>query len=88
VATKRRDGEGGGGETYLVTVKGAIIKRLEVGESDGLTIVTGVVLQQLVDDREGATRTRSRARSRADYDRSPLAQRSPLEEWHVELTAR
>ena len=85
VATNDGTAKAAGGETYLVTREGAIIKRLETGDPTDFTIVTGVVLQQLVDDREGATRTVRRALDLgADYERSPLAQRSPLEEVHVE----
>lgn len=74
----------GGGETYLVTREGAIIKRLESGDPSDFTVVTGVALQNLMDDREGVTRTIRRALDLAsDYDHSPLAQRSPLEEVHV-----
>ncbi|MDB4946815.1 MAG: Cell division protein FtsQ [Labilithrix sp.] len=75
----------GGGETYLVTREGALIKRVETGDPTDLTIVTGVPLQQLLDDREGATRTIRRGLDLAsDFERSPLAQRSPLQEVHVE----
>jgi cell division protein FtsQ len=85
VATNDGTAKAAGGETYLVTREGTIIKRLETGDPTDLPIVTGIVLQQLVDDREGATRIVRRALDLgADYDRSPLAQRSPLEEVHVE----
>ena len=85
VATNDGTAKAAGGETYIVTREGALIKRLEPGDPTDLTIVTGVVLQQLIDDREGATRTVRRALDlAADYERSPLAQRSPLEEVHVE----
>lgn len=85
IATNDGTAKAAGGETYLVTREGAIIKRLETGDPTDLTIVTGVVLQQLVDDREGATRTVRRALDlAADFEHSPLAQRSPLEEVHVE----
>lgn len=71
--------------TYLVTREGAIIKKLEEGDPTDLHVITGVRMQQLVDDREGATRLVRRALDLAsDYDHSPLAQRSPLEEVHVE----
>jgi cell division protein FtsQ len=74
-----------GGETYLATREGAIIKRLEPGDPTELHVVTGIAPQQLVDDREGATRTIRRALDLAfDYERSPLAARSALEEVHVE----
>lgn len=85
VATNDGTPKAAGGETYLVTREGAIIKRLETGDPTDFTIVTGVVLQQLIDDREGATRTVRRALDlAADFEHSPLAQRSPLEEVHVE----
>jgi len=85
VATNDGTAKAAGGESYLVTREGAIIKRLETGDPTDFTVVTGVVLQQLVDDREGATRTVRRALDLgSDYERSPLAQRSPLEEVHVE----
>lgn len=85
VATNDGTARAAGGETYLVTREGAIIKRLETGDPTDLPIVTGVVLQQLLDDREGAARTVRRALDlAADYDHSPLSQRSALEEVHVE----
>jgi cell division protein FtsQ len=85
VATNDGSAKAAGGETYLVTREGAIIKRLETGDPTDLPVVTGVVLQQLIDDREGAARTVRRALDlAADYDHSPLATRSPLEEVHVE----
>ncbi len=85
VATNDGTPSAAGGETYLVTREGAIIKRLEAFDPTDLPVVTGVVLQQLVDDREGATRTIRRALDLAsEYDHSPLARRSALEEVHVE----
>lgn len=85
VATNDGSAKAAGGETYVVTREGAIIKRLETGDPTDLPIVTGVVLQQLLDDRDGATRTVRRALDlAADYEHSPLATRSPLEEVHVE----
>jgi cell division protein FtsQ len=71
--------------TYLVTRDGQIIKRVEAGDPLDYHVVTGVLVKTLVDDREGATRTIRHALDLAyDYDRSPLAQRSPIEEVHVE----
>jgi cell division protein FtsQ len=85
VATNDGSPKAAGGETYVVTREGAIIKRLETGDPTDLTVVTGVVLQHLLDDREGAARTIRRALDlAADYDHTPLATRSPLEEVHVE----
>ena len=85
VATNDGSPKAAGGETYVVTREGVIIKRLEAGDPTDLTVVTGVVLQHLLDDREGSARTVRRALDlAADYDRTPLASRSPLEEVHVE----
>jgi cell division protein FtsQ len=73
--------------TYLVTRDGAIIKRVESGDPLEFHVITGVALKTLVEDREGATRTiRSALDLAYDYDRSPLAQRSPIQEVHVEPT--
>jgi cell division protein FtsQ len=70
---------------YLVTRDGAVIKQVEAGDPLDLHVVTGVSLKALVDDREGATRTIRQALDLAyDYERSPLAQRSPMQEVHVE----
>ncbi len=85
VATNDGTAKASGGETYLVTREGVLIKRLEAGDPTDLPIVTGVVLQQLVDDREGSARTVRRALDLAsDYEHSPLGTRLPLEEVHVE----
>lgn len=71
--------------TYIVQRDGAIIKKVEPGDPTDLHVVTGIRVQQLVDDREGATRTVARALDLAsDYDHSPLAAAKPLEEVHVE----
>jgi cell division protein FtsQ len=71
--------------TYLVTRDGSLIKRVEAGDPLEEHVVTGIALKTLVDDREGATRTIRQALDLAsDYDRSPLAQRSPIQEVHVE----
>lgn len=76
---------GTGDGTYLVTREGALIKRLESGDPTDLPVITGVSLEQLTADREGATRAVRRALDLAfDIERSPLAQRSALEEVHVE----
>ncbi len=73
--------------SYLVTREGAIIKRVEAGDPFDFHIVTGIALKTLVDDRDGTTRTIRQALDLAyDYERSPLAQRSPLQEVHVEPT--
>lgn len=73
--------------TYLVTREGAIIKRLEAGDPVDFHVVTGVPLKTLLEDREGAARIiRSALDLASDYERSPLAQRSPVEEVHVEAS--
>jgi cell division protein FtsQ len=73
--------------TYLVTRDGLVIKRVEPGDPLDNHIVTGIPLHSLVEDREGATRTIRHALDLAyDYEHSPLAQRAPLQEVHVEPT--
>lgn len=75
----------GRSDTYLVTREGSVIKHVETGDPTDFPIVTGVALQQLVEDREGATRTIRRALDLAsDYEHSPLSARAGLEEVHVE----
>lgn len=71
--------------TYLVTRDGLIIKRVEAGDPLDHNVITGVALSTLLEDREGATRIIRRALDLAlDYERSSLAQRSPIQEVHVE----
>jgi cell division protein FtsQ len=73
------------GGTYLVTRDGVVIKRVEAGDPVDYHVVTGVALQMLVDDREGASHLiRAALDLAADYDHCPLAQRSPVSEVHVE----
>lgn len=70
---------------YLVTRDGVIIKRVEAGDPIDFDVVTGVPLRLVLDDREAATRMIRGALDLAlDYGRSPLAQRAPLQEAHVE----
>lgn len=79
------DGTSGRSDTYLVTREGTIIKHLDAGDPTDFPIVTGIPVQQLVEDREGATRAVRRALDLAsDYEHSPLASRAGLEEVHVE----
>jgi cell division protein FtsQ len=71
--------------TYLVTRDGGIVKRVEADDPTDLPIVTGVDLQVFVEDREGSAREVRRALDlAADYERSPLVRRSPLQEVHLE----
>lgn len=74
-----------GGGTYLVTRDGAVIKRVDAGDPTDLHVVTGVAVQQMLDDREGGTREIRRALDLAfDYEHGPLAPGRPLQEIHVE----
>jgi cell division protein FtsQ len=71
--------------TYLVSREGTIIKRVEADDPLDHHVVTGIPLKMLVEDRDGATLAIRHALDLAnDYDHSPLAQRSPVEEVHVE----
>jgi cell division protein FtsQ len=73
------------GDTYVVMRDGTPIKRIEAGDPADLHVVTGIPVQQMVDDREGATRKIRRALDLAfDYEHAPLASGKPLQEVHVE----
>jgi len=72
------------GDTYLVTSEGEIWKRLEPGDPTDLPIVTGLSVQMLTDDRKGAEAVVRRALELgAEYERTSLSKRSPLQEVHV-----
>jgi cell division protein FtsQ len=71
--------------TYLVNHEGVVIKRVEASDPVDFHVVTGITLQALLDDREGTARAIRHALELAnDYDRSPLSQRAPLQEVHLE----
>lgn len=73
------------GDTYLATVEGEPFKRLEPDDPVDLPLVTGLRAEDVAEDREGAMRTIRRAIDlAAEYDRGPLARRTPLEEVHVQ----
>ncbi len=73
------------GDTYLCTADGEPFKRLEPGDPVELPLVTGIHPDSLTTDRDGALRTVRRAVDlAADYERSGLSHRVPLEEVHVE----
>jgi cell division protein FtsQ len=73
------------GDTYLVTRDGMPIKRVEPGDPTDFDVVTGVTIQQMIDDREGATRKIRRALDLAfDYAHGPLVASKSLQEIHVE----
>lgn len=72
------------GETYLVTAEGEIWKKLEPGDPTDLPIVTGLPVQMLTEDRKGAELVVRRALELgAEYERTSLSKRSPLQEIHV-----
>ncbi len=72
------------GETYLATPSGHVFKKVEVGDPMDLPVVTGMNLDMVTDDREGAARTLRRAIDlAADYERGSLAGRAALQEVHV-----
>ena len=72
------------GDTYLVSPDGEIWKKLEPGDPTDLPIVTGVSVQMITEDRKGAeAQVRRALELAAEYERTPLAKRSPLQEIHV-----
>jgi cell division protein FtsQ len=72
------------GDSYLASRDGDIFKRLEPGDPTDLPVVTGLTPDAVADDREGAVRSVKRALDlAADYERTSLAQRAPLEEVHL-----
>jgi cell division protein FtsQ len=71
-------------DSYLASREGEIFKRLEVGDPTDLPVITGLVPDQVADDREGVARTIRRALDLAsDYEHGPLAERAPLQEIHL-----
>lgn len=77
------------GDTYLVSAEGEIWKRLEPGDPTDLPIITGLSLTMVTQDRKGAEAVVRRALELGlEYERSPLAKRSPLQEIHVSPTGR
>jgi cell division protein FtsQ len=72
------------GDSYLASRDGEIFKRLEAGDPTDLPVVTGLSPDAVAEDRDAAVRSIKRALDLADeYDRSAMAQRSPLQEVHV-----
>jgi cell division protein FtsQ len=73
------------GDTFLATVDGDPFKRLEPGDPTELPVVTGLHADAYAADREGTMRTVRRGIDlAAEYERSQLAKRSPLQEVHVD----
>lgn len=76
-------------ETMLATADGVPFKSLEPGDPVDLPLVTGVTSDAMNADREGATRAIGRAIDlAAEYARSALAKRAPLQEVHVGADGR
>jgi len=72
------------GDSYLASRDGDIFKRLEPGDPTDLPAVTGLTADAVAEDREGAVRSIRRALDlAAEYERTPLAARAPLEEVHI-----
>jgi cell division protein FtsQ len=77
------------GDTFLTTADGEPFKKLEVGDPPqdvaSLPLVTGLRPESMGEDREGTMQTIRRAIDlAAEFERTPLAKRAPLEEVHVE----
>jgi cell division protein FtsQ len=73
------------GEIFLVAADGEPFKRLEPGDPVDLPLVTGVTPESVAGDRAGALRTIRRGIDlAAEYERTALAKRAPLEEVHVD----
>jgi cell division protein FtsQ len=77
------------GETYLTTADGEPFKKLDAGDPPeqlaSLPLVTGLRPESMSEDREGTMQTIRRAIDlAAEYERTALAKRAPLEEVHVE----
>ncbi len=84
VEERRAAGIVAAGDTYLVSSDGEIWKRLEPGDPTDLPIITGLTVLMVTQDRKGAeTVVRRALELGAEYERTPLARRSPLQEIHV-----
>ncbi len=72
------------GDSYLASRDGEIFKRLEPGDPTDLPAVTGLTSDAVAEDRDAAVRSVRRALDlAAEYERSPLAARAPLQEVHI-----
>jgi len=76
-------------ETYLAAADGTPFKKLDADDPVDLPVVTGITPELYGGDRDGATRAIGRAIDlAAEYDRSPLGKRAPLQEVHVGADGR
>jgi cell division protein FtsQ len=72
------------GDSYLASRDGEIFKRLEPGDPTDLPVVTGLSPDSVAEDRDGAVQSVRRALDlAAEYDRSSIATRMPLQEVHL-----
>jgi cell division protein FtsQ len=72
------------GDLYLATPRGDPFKKFEAGDPADLPVISGLTSADVDDDRPEVESTVRRAiEVAAEYDRSALARRAPLEEVHV-----
>jgi cell division protein FtsQ len=75
------------GDLFLVDADGAPFKKLEPGDPVELPLITGLTQEAVDEDRPGACRTIRRGIDvAAEYARTGLARRAPLQEVHVDPT--
>ena len=75
------------GDTLLATPDGEPFKKLEPGDPVDLPLITGLTPEGVADDREQARRLIRRGIDlAAEYERSALSRREPLEEVHVDAS--
>jgi cell division protein FtsQ len=73
------------GDVLVATADGEPFKRFEPGDPADLPLVTGVTADAMAQDRTGASRTiRAAIDLAAEYERTGMAKRSPLQEVHVD----
>jgi cell division protein FtsQ len=76
------------GDTYVTTPEGEPFKKLDPTDPADVTslpLITGLRAEAMAEDHEGAARTIRRAIDlAAEFERTPLARRLPLQEVHVE----
>jgi cell division protein FtsQ len=72
------------GDLYLATGEGEPFKKLEPGDPLDLPLISGLTPESVADDRIEAQHTIRRGLEiGAEYERSALARRAPLEEVHI-----
>ena len=72
------------GDLYLASDDGEPFKKLEPGDPVDLPLISGLTPENIADDRAGADHAIRRSiEIAAEYERSSLARRAPLEEVHL-----